>query len=98
MKFCWVLTTQIFILFFGQKTFSVMMGNKEARMTINIEELSNGQNQDTKNSSFFGLFLKLLTRGFLKKIALPAIVRTSITEDYEKAMRIEKLNKITRVQ
>ena len=98
MKFCWVLTTQIFILFFGQKTFSVMIGNKEARMSINTVELPNGQNQDTKNSSFLGLFLKLLTRGFLKKIALPAIVRTGITEDYEKAKQIEKLNKITRVQ
>ena len=98
MKFCWVLTTQIFILLFGQKTFSVMIGNKETRITINTVELSNGQNQDTKNSSFLGLFLKLLTRGFLKKIALPAIVRTGITEDYPKAKRIEKLNKITRVQ
>ena len=75
-----------------------MIGNKEARMSINTEELPNGQNQDTKNSSFLGLFLKLLTRGFLKKITLPAIVRTSITEDYKKAKRIEKLNKITRVQ
>ena len=98
MKFCWVLTTMVIILLFGQKTFSAMIGNKEARMTINTVELSNGQNQDTKNSSFFGLFLKLLTRGFLKKIALPAIVRTGITEDYEKAKQIEKLNKITRVQ
>ena len=88
----------VIILLFGQKTFSAMIGNKEARMTINTLELSNGQNQDTKNSSFFGLFLKLLTRGFLKKIALPAIVRTSIPEDYEKAKQIEKLNKITRVQ
>ena len=98
MKFCWVLTTMVIILLFGQKTFSAMIGNKEARMTINTLELSNGQNQDTKNSSFFGLFLKLLTRGFLKNIALPAIVRTGITEDYKKAKRIEKLNKITRVQ
>ena len=94
MKFCWVLTTQIIMLLFDQKTFSAMMGNKEASTV----ELPNGQNQDTKNSSFFGLFLKLLTRGFLKKIALPAIVRTSITEEYKKAKRIEKLNKITRVQ
>ena len=94
MKFCWVLTTQIIMLLLGQKTFSVMIGNKEASTV----ELPNGQNQDTKNSSFFGLFLKLLTRGFLKKIALPAIVRTGITEDYQKAKRIEKLNKITRVQ
>ena len=95
MNFCWVLTTQIFILLFGQKTFSVMIGNKEARMSINTEELPNRQSQDTKNSSFFGLFLKLLTRGFLKKIALPAIVRTGVTENYGKAKRIEKLNQIT---
>ena len=94
MKFCWVLTTQIFILFFGQKTFSVMIGNKEASTV----ELTISQNQNTKNSSFLGLFLKLLTRGFLKKIALPAIVRTGVTKDYEKAKQIEKLNKITRVQ
>ena len=69
-----------------------MIGNKEASTV----ELSNGQNLNTKNSSFLGLFLKLLTRGFLKKIALPAIVRTGVTEEYEKAERIE--NKITRVQ
>ena len=84
----------VIVLSFSQTTFSVMIGNKEATTV----KLSNGQNQDTKNSSFLGLFLKLLTRGFLKKIALPAIVRTGITEDYEKAKQIEKLNKITRVQ
>ena len=94
MKFCWVLTTMVIMLLFSQKTFSVMIVNKEASTV----ELSNGQNQNTKNSSFLGLFLKLLTRGFLKKIALPAIVRTGITEDYQKAKRIEKLNQITRVQ
>ena len=89
----------VIMLLFAQKTFSVMIGNKkEARMTINTVELSNGQNQDTKNSSFLGLFLQLLTRGFLKKIALPAIVRMGVSEEYEKAKRIEKLNKITRVQ
>ena len=84
----------VIVLLFSQTTFSVMIGNKEATTV----KLSNGQNQDTKNSSFLGLFLQLLTRGFLKKIALPAIVRTGISEDYEKAKRIEKLNKITRVQ
>ena len=84
----------VIVLLFSQTTFSVMIGNKEATTV----ELPNGQNQDKKNSSFLGLFLKLLTRGFLKKIAFPAIVRTSITENYEKAKRIEKLNKITRVQ
>ena len=84
----------VIVLLFSQTTFSVMIGNKEA----NTVKLSNGQNQNTKNSSFLGLFLKLLTRGFLKKIALPAIVRTGITEEYKKAKRIEKLNKITRVQ
>ena len=94
MKFCWALTTMVIVLLFSQTTFSVMIGNKEATTV----KLSKSQNQDTKNSPFLGLFLKLLTRGFLKKIALPAIVRTGITEDYEKAKRIEKLNKITRVQ
>ena len=84
----------VIVLLFSQTTFSVMIGNKEATTV----KLSNGQNKDTKNSSFLGLFLKLLTRGFLKKIALPAIVRTGITEDNEKAKRIEKLNQITRVQ
>ena len=84
----------VIVLSFSQTTFSVRIGNKETTTV----KLSNGQNQDTKNASFLGLFLKLLTRGFLKKITLPAIVRTGIPEDYEKGKRIEKLNQITRVQ
>ena len=84
----------VIVLLFSQTTFSVMIGNKEATTV----KLSKSQNQDTKNSPFLGLFLKLLTRGFLKKIALPAIVRTGITEEYKMAKRIEKLHKITRVQ
>ena len=48
--------------------------------------------------SVIGTFLKLLTRGFLKKIALPAIVRLSMPEDSEMARRAKKLVKITRAQ
>ena len=51
-----------------------------------------------EQSSVIGTFLKLVTRGFLKRIALPAIVRLSMPEDSEMARRAKKLVKITRAQ
>ena len=45
--------------------------------------------------SFLGSFLKLMTRGLLKRIVLPAIVRL---EDTKRARQAEKLIKITRAQ
>ena len=48
--------------------------------------------------SVIGSFFKLVTRGLLKKIALPAIVRLSMAEDSKRTRRAKKLVKITRAQ
>ena len=51
-----------------------------------------------KKFSVIGTFFKLVTRGLLKKIALPAIVRLSMAEDSQRGRRAENLVKITRAQ
>ena len=52
-----------------------------------------------RRTSFIGTFFKLVTRGLLKKVALPAIVRMSMrAEESERAKRAGKLIKITRAQ
>ena len=72
----------------------------QPRRTVPRKESAKERQASKKDEqiSVIGTFLKLLTRGFLKKIALPAIVRLSMPEDSKMARRAKKLVKITRAQ
>ena len=64
------------------------------------KETQPSKNFEAKDEKFsvIGTFFKLVTRGLLKKIALPAIVRLSMAEDSQRGRRAKKLVKITRAQ
>ena len=64
------------------------------------KETQPSKNFETKDEKFsvIGTFFKVVTRGLLKKIALPAIVRLSMAEDSQRGRRAKKLVKITRAQ
>ena len=79
-------------------------GTKE---TLKLLKLAEGRKETTKGSlaegkekniSGIGMFLKLVTRGLLKNIALPAIVRLSLVKGGQEARTVEKMNQMTRVQ
>lgn len=82
-------------------------GTKETQQPLKLLKLDEGRKETTeggfaegkeKNISGIGMFLKLVTRGLLKNIALPAIVRLSLVKGGQEARTVEKMNQMTRVQ
>ena len=82
-------------------------GTKETQQPLKLLKLEEGRKETIKggcaegkekNISGIGMFLKLVTRGLLKNIALPAIVRLSLVKGGQEARTVEKMNQMTRVQ
>ena len=54
--------------------------------------------KEKQSSAIIGSFLKLVTRGLLKKIPMTALVRLTVTEEGLRGRQIGRMQKITRVQ
>ena len=82
------------------KTSTTVSTTTTTQSKEDAKEKQISKNFEAKNEKFsvIGTFFKLVTRGLLKKIALPAIVRLSMAEDSQRGRRAKKLVKITRAQ
>ena len=60
--------------------------------------VSMGKEKKRSSAEVIGSFLRLVTRGLLKKIPLTALVRLTVTEEGRRGRHLGWMQKITRVQ